>query len=294
MSISHKILTYTSPFQNAFRKFSASVGVASPNRLRVLNFHDIPQREEAAFASQLNWLKKHWKINSPKEFEKLISGNAPIVGDNLMITFDDGFSSNRGVAERILNPMGIQALFFVISDLVNIDNHEEARKFIANKIFPDLELSDIPMHWGNMQWNDLEALIEQGHTIGCHTKNHVALSDCSSTEELEDEIIVSADNLMEKLGCKIEHFAYTFGGINSFSREALAIAKRRFSFIYTGIRGNNVKVCSPFAIRRDAVSYQLSDNEYTLFNNKLLSAFLGGAADFHYAKHRGTIDSWCR
>ena len=228
------------------------------------------------------------------EFEKLISGDSPLSGDNLMITFDDGFSSNRGVAERILNPMGIQALFFVVSDFVTIDDHEEAKIFFANNICTGLEISDIPMHWRNMQWNDLEALIEQGHTIGCHTKKHASLSNCRSEEELEGEIIVSADRLMGKLGCNIEHFAYSFGGINSFSREALAIAKRRFSFIYTGIRGDNVKVCSPFAIRRDAVSYQLSDNEYTLFNNKLLSAFLGGAADFHYAKPRKTIDEWCQ
>ena len=48
-------------------------------------------------------------------------------GDNLMITFDDGFFSNRDIAEKILNPMGIQALFFVVSDFVNIDDHDEAK-----------------------------------------------------------------------------------------------------------------------------------------------------------------------
>ena len=145
-----------------------------------------------------------------------------------------------------------------------------------------------------MQWNDLEALIEQGHTIGCHTKKHASLSNCRSEEELEGEIIVSADHLMGKLGCNIEHFAYSFGGINSFSREALAIAKRRFSFIYTGIRGNNVKVCSPFAIRRDTVAYQLKDNKYRLFNKKLLSVFLNGFLDFLYGPAREKIDTWCK
>ncbi len=146
-----------------------------------------------------------------------------------------------------------------------------------------------------MQWNDLEALIEQGHTIGCHTKKHASLSNCRSEEELEGEIIVSADRLMGKLGCNIEHFAYSFGGIDSFSQEALAVAKRRFRFIYSGIRGDNVKVCSPFAIRRDSAAYmRRSDNEYALFNKNLLDAFLGGTADFHYAKPRETLDSWCQ
>ena len=103
------------------------------------------------------------------------------------------------------------------------------------------------------------------------------------------------DRLMGKLGCNIEHFAYSFGGIDSFSQEALAVAKRRFRFIYSGIRGDNVKVCSPFAIRRDTAAYmRRSDNEYALFNKNLLDAFLGGTADFHYAKPRETLDSWCQ
>ena len=294
MLIHHKILAYASPFLNAVRKIAVRTGFVSKNRLRVLIFHDIPPSEEKAFARQLNWLKKDWKIISPMEFEKLISGDAPVSGDNLMITFDDGFSSNRGVAERILNPMGIQALFFVVSDFVNIDNYLEARKFIANNISPEIETTDLPKDWGNMKWHDLEALIEQGHTIGCHTTKHLCLSDCHTDEELESEIILSADHLMEKLGVNIDHFAYSFGGINSFSKEALIIAKRKFRYIYSGIRGDNVKGGSPFSIRRDAASYQRFDNDYALFNNRLLDAFLGGAADFYYAKPRETIDTWCQ
>ena len=103
MLIHHKILTYANPFQNAIRKLAVSTGVTSPNRLRVLSFHDIPPSEEDAFARQLNWLKKHWKINSPKEFEKLISGDVNIKGDNLLITFDDGFKNNFDVAAEILD-----------------------------------------------------------------------------------------------------------------------------------------------------------------------------------------------
>ena len=257
-------------------------------------YHDIPQNEERTFASQLRWLKKHWNIISPKEFEKLILGDVPLAGDNLMITFDDGFISNRLIAERILNPMGIQAIFFVVSDFVNIDDNLEARNFIANNITPKIETTDLPKDWGNMKWHDLEALIEQGHTIGCHTRKHLCLSDCHSDEELESEIILSADHLKEKLGVNIDHFAYSFGGINSFSKEALIIAKRKFRYIYSGIRGDNVEGGSPFSIRRDAASYQRFDNDYTLFDNRLLDAFLGGAADFHYAKPRKIIDSWCQ
>jgi peptidoglycan/xylan/chitin deacetylase (PgdA/CDA1 family) len=292
MKIHHNILTYTSPLQDVIRKISVSAGVASPNRLRVLNFHDIPPSEEAAFARQLNWLKKNWKINSPKEFEKLISGDIPIKGDNLMITFDDGFFSNRIIAEKFLNPLGIQALFFVVSDFVGIDDHEKASRFIVKNIYPELEIYDIPNQWRNMQWNDLKVLIDQGHTIGCHTKKHTRLSNCRSEEELETEIIESADLITKNLGIKVDHFSYTFGDINSFSKNALAVAKRRFRYIYSGLRGDNVKGGSPFQIRRDAASYQGSDHEYVIFKNDLLNSFLGGFTDLRYRNSLKILDRW--
>jgi hypothetical protein len=44
----------------------------------------------------------------------MISGNEPIQDNNLLITFDDGLISNRIVAEKILNPMGIKAIFLLL------------------------------------------------------------------------------------------------------------------------------------------------------------------------------------
>ena len=107
-------------------------------------------------------------------------------------------------------------------------------------------------------------------------------------------MIASADTITEQLGITVEHFAYTFGDIDSFNEEALEIAKRRFRYVYSGVRGNNANNVSPLAIRRDNAAYQFSDNKYVLFNNKLLDAFLGGFADFKYAAARKSMDRWTR
>jgi len=294
MGYSHKGLTYLNPILQVVRKIGVALHIVSPNRLRVLIYHDIPSEEEGAFRKQMHSLKKHWNIITPSEFEQMITGGSQVNGDNLLITFDDGFSSNRIVAENVLNPLGIKAIFFVISDFVKIKDRAESHKFIADHIIPGSKVLDIPKSWGNMQLKDLSALIKQGHTIGWHTKLHNRLSECSSKNELEDELILSSENLSHQLGIEINHFAYTFGDLESFSEAAHLVAKRKFRFIYSGLRGNNIQNISPLAIRRDAAAYQLPNNEYRVFNNRLLDSFLGGFADFRYKLSKKILDSWCR
>ena len=72
--------------------------------------------------------------------------------------------------------------------------------------------------------------------------------------------------------------------LSSFSSVALKIARSRFPFIYTGLRGKNRKGVHPWAIRRDAV--QASDSL------SLVGAYLEGGADFLYSRALKTYESW--
>jgi len=294
MSFHHQLLIITRPFQKVIRKIGCKLGFINPNRLRVLLYHDISTDEEDNFYNQLVWLKKNWNIVTPLQFEEMITGKIPIIGNNLLITFDDGLISNRVVAEKILNPMGIKAIFFVISEFIKIKDHSEARKFVSKYIIPESSIKNIPSDWRNLQLFDLLALINQGHTIGHHTKMHKRLSESTSKDELKGEIVLSAQEMALKLDIEIKHFAYTFGDIDSFSKEALLLASTHFGFIYSGLRGNNGNYTSPMAIRRDATSTQYLNNEYKIFNNKLLDAFLDGFADFRYSSSRKKLDSWVK
>ena len=294
MPFHYQLLIILSPFFSILRKIGVLIGVVSKNRLRVLAYHDIPESEEIAFINHMTWLKENWNIVTPSEFETMILGKKPITGNNVLITFDDGFISNKLIAEKILNPLGIKAIFFVISDFVEIKNRNKSYRFASNQIVPGSSVNNIPKNWKNMQWSDLASLIEQGHTIGSHTKTHVRLSECTSKDKLEMEIIRSAEKISHELGVDINHFAFTFGDIDSFSRDALKVAKTKFDFIYSGIRGVNLGKVSPFAIRRDAVAYQLKDNNCRLYNKKLLSVFLNGFLDFSYHSARKKIDTWCK
>jgi peptidoglycan/xylan/chitin deacetylase (PgdA/CDA1 family) len=261
-----------------------SLGFSHANSLRVLLYHDIAPDDESRFAAQLRWLSQSWIFVSPERFAAMISGNEPVLGRNLLVTFDDGFASNRRVAERVLKPMGISALFFVVSDFVSQVGRDDARYFIAQHIRPGCNVDELPAHLYNMSWCDLEALLEQGHSIGGHTRSHARLSQIDAEADLEAEIIASADTLARRLGVSIEHFAYTFGDLASFSPAALAVARRRFRLVYSGLRGDNAKHVSPFALRRDAVTAQDS--------NALLGGLSEGAADFFYTRSCARLDRW--
>ena len=284
MRFLHHAFATSYPAFNLLRKLKYFTGYDRSIYLRVLLYHDIAPQEHVYFERQLGWLARHWTFISPEKFAAVISGKEKIQNKSLLLTFDDGFSSNLEVAKKILNPMGIQALFFVVSDLVAIEDREEARQFIVRHVQPGLSMEKLPPYLNSMKWSDLELLLEQGHTIGAHTRSHARLSEISSTGGLEDEIVSSADSLENHLGVNIEHFAYTFGDLASFSSQSLSVAQKRFRYVYSSLRGNNTIGTSSFAIRRDVLTP--SDSK------ALVGAFLEGGADFLYRSSLNNLDYW--
>ncbi len=255
----------------------------SSGRLRVLLYHGISQQEEEHFAAQLRWLSRSWRFVNLQQFTAMLTGEATVSEDSILLTFDDGFASNRRIAENVLNPMKIQATFFVISNFVNLSKKDDWRSFVTQNIYPGMKLKDVPAHWQNMTWDDLSYLLETGHSIGDHTTNHARLSQVASTE-LVAEIIGGADVLEKRLGVEVDHFAYTFGDLCSFSPAALEVARSRFKYVYTGLRGDNANGVNPWAIRRDAMA--------ATYSYSLMGALLEGGADRLYASSRAEYDSW--
>jgi peptidoglycan/xylan/chitin deacetylase (PgdA/CDA1 family) len=283
LSIKHYLLMVVYKPLSIFNFILKKIGRRPTARLRVLLYHDIAPHSEANFKSQLCWLSKSWQFVTPKEFSEILDGALPLERDSLLLTFDDGFLSNRGVAERILNPLKIKALFFIVSNFSKLSNGDNWRGFVAQYIDPGLRPQDVPDSKQNMSIDDLKFLSSTGHIIGAHTANHTRLSDTLS-DGLNCEIIDSADYLEQTLGIKIEHFAYTFGDLASFTPEALAMGRRRFKYIHTGLRGNNLPTTLPWAIRRD--SFSPTDPLH------LLGALLEGGADTLYLSSLKDYESW--
>ena len=282
MSYKKKILASSYPLIKWTNKILTALGLRPKGRLRVIIYHDIPVHLENEFSNQLSWLSKSWKFVTPEAFSRMMAGQEKILEDSLLLTFDDGFISNRRVAETVLENLGISALFFVVTDFINLSSTQDWRKFVGDHIVPGLNPNMVSEDQRNMSWEDLAFLVERGHSIGAHTADHSRLCNVEY-DNLQNQIIASADEIEEKLSLKVEHFAYTFGDLKSFSADGLKIARQRFNFIYTGIRGYNNNV-APWAIRRDAVS----PTESCL----LVGAFLEGAGDWLYSADLKVYDTW--
>jgi len=252
-------------------------------KLRVLLYHGFSEEHLGNFKRQMLYLKKDWKFLTADEFCEVISGERKLEGNSLLLTFDDGFYSNRVVSEKVLVPLNIPALFFIVSKYVEYTNEDNWRDFVCKNISPLLHPRNVPDYMRNMGWNDLYYLLDVGHAIGAHTGTHKRLSNLHG-DELYEEIIKSADFLEERLTIKINHFAFTFGNFESISNEALKIASKRFKYIHTGLRGNNIKYNNPWGILRDSLVPTMP-----LYS---IGGVLAGALDFLYRKKIEHYISW--
>lgn len=223
--------------------------------VKVLIYHNISGDKFALFRRQIQYLASAYQFLTPLQFEEFVYGSYRISGINLLITFDDGFKSNRIVAEKILNPLGIKGIFFVPTEFIALQDTNKQNEFITQKIFDgDAHNPEILPDMQPLTWEDLECLLAQGHIIGSHSRNHKRLSSIHSQKDLYDEIIESGNILERKLRIPITHFAYPFGDIGSISRQAMKLIQERYTYCFSGIRGENRFPIVRHAILRDSIS----------------------------------------
>jgi len=223
--------------------------------LKILIYHDIPYQDFDKFEAQIKYIASRYGFVRPDDLEKILTGKMKYVGTRVLLTFDDGFKSNILLAEKFLDPLGIKAVFFIPPGFINAKNRDEQRTFIAKNIYKNrFKLEEIPDDMAPMVWQDLERLLDQGHTIGAHTINHRRLTEIESEDNLRHEIVECGDILQKKLGVDVDHFSFPFGNIESIDLKAMNIIRERYKYCYSGIRGNNSANTNSYAILRDPVS----------------------------------------
>lgn len=241
--------------------------------LRILMFHDIVNFEK--FYHQLITLKKEWTFINPNDFYKIISGKKKIKQRYLMLTFDDGFKSNLTIAKKYLKRLRLKGIFFIPLKFILLKNAKDKKDFIQN----NLKLEKISLNMNNLNTNDIKEILYLKNIIGAHTFSHLNLKKIKNKSKLHFEIIGSANRLEKILKTKIFNFSFNFGRLKHISPEILNLSKKRFKYIFTGIRGDNLNSKKIFF--RDNISS--NDNIFDLY------AYLGGFFDFLYKNERKII-----
>ena len=251
------------------------------NKLRILVYHHVEKKDFNKLYNQLKILSKSWKFITPTQFENHLNKKSILKGRNLLVTFDDGFKSNFFVEKKILNRFKIKAIFFIPSDFIKFSSLKKSQKFINENILDHIKPSDFKK-LKNMSVKDLKILIKKGHCIGCHTKTHANLGLIKNTFQLKKEIIESAKKLEKLLKINLKHFAFSYGNYKSMNKKSLKIAFKRYSFVYSCLRGNNFYNYKNKIIKRDTV--------YLDSSNDLLKIFLSGFIDLKYLHQLKKID----
>ena len=266
------------------KKIYSILGETEKIQLRIINFHNILDGEYEKFGNLIEYLKKNWNIIAPEEFKYLIQKKNKIDKKSILITFDDSYKSQKIVTEKYLDPLGIKALFFVVSDFIKLNSINDAHIFIKKNFFPNNNYMQLDHNFTNMNINDLKYLLNNGHTIGGHTKTHAKLSQLKDNNKLINEIIFSKKFLESELvNYRIEDFAYTFGDLGSIDESSLEIIMKNFNFLYSGLRGNNFNI-STRIFRRDAINLEESFGS--------ISTYLNGYVDLIYKNKIKKLEKW--
>ncbi len=203
--------------------------------LSVITFHNIQPNQYSWFEEVIEMLAQNFEFATIDSLDSNVSGYE---GLKILITFDDGFYSSRLMAENYLSRFGIKAIFFITEEFIGLDD-AESFQFVKKNFYPNSNIkSDCISSFKAMNWEDIQWLVNQGHSIGAHTGSHLKLSEAEDENQLNNEILVSTNHLERKIGSKVNCFAYPFGTLDSISLHAIKIAQNRFDFIFSNVRGS--------------------------------------------------------
>jgi peptidoglycan/xylan/chitin deacetylase (PgdA/CDA1 family) len=130
------------------------------------------------FTDLLKFIKnRNLKVTSINNWQK---NN---IGD-IVLTFDDGFSSDFELVYPLLKQMNITATFFIVSD------------FVGNK--------------GYMTWENIKQLSDSGMEIASHSVTHKYLNALND-KKIFFELNNSKIKIEQMIGKEVSSFAYPFG-----------------------------------------------------------------------------------
>jgi peptidoglycan/xylan/chitin deacetylase (PgdA/CDA1 family) len=177
-------------------------------------------------------------------------------GDELVVTFDDGFRNQLDNAAPLLAEHGFSACFFLVTELLSA-TPDAAGAFCRERLH-------LPLPVEPLDWDGAARLLELGHELGSHTRSHRDLTTLPRDALLE-ELTASREELSRRLGA-VRHVSAPYGERARFS-EAVADAARAAGYesCATAIRGVNTSALDLYSLRRDHLSARWPLRELAYF-----------------------------
>ncbi len=171
-----------------------AAGIDAP----IIYYHDVP--DAGAFASQLEGLVgEGFKVVPYERLVRALRGKADLPDNPLVITFDDGRTSQLHNAAPVLLRLRLPATFFVLPGFDQLEpGHLSARAFARLR------------NWG--------------FSVQSHTLNHADVPSLLRSDRgaAEAEVVSSRDALLPIGGG--DHFSYPFGGYDQAAADLVRAA----------------------------------------------------------------------
>jgi peptidoglycan/xylan/chitin deacetylase (PgdA/CDA1 family) len=216
----------------------------------IVTLHNIPEKNFKWFEDFIDLIDKTYGFINPNDF----LAKRGSIDNGVLLTFDDGFRSNRVIAENILKKYNVKAVFFVTEKFVGLQKKDSFR-FSQKNFYPNSEINqEEEQELMAMSWSDIDWLIDNGHTIGAHTATHKVLAKIKSLDLLQDEVEISANRLENKIKQRVRVFAFPFGTPDSVSIKAFDLAKSRFDYVFSNVRGGANKSPNDYFLFRQNIT----------------------------------------
>lgn len=201
------------------------------------------------FEKQLQHLARRGFQSSP--LTSLFSPSMP--SKPIVLTFDDGFQDFEDAAWPLLQRFGMSGTVFLVSEFLGLKNQW------------DIAVGDVA--YPLMSPTTIRRLYSEGVEFGSHTRTHARLSTLDAPSQ-EDEILISKQDLEERLGFAIDTFCYPYG---SYNKDSLAAVKQAgYRFATSCEKGLNDGTEDPLLLKRIAIR---NDTSLPVFIYKLWRAF---------------------
>lgn len=185
-------------------------------KLPILLYHHITNEEftdeqsishisPSDFRLHMTAIKVHYNPISLREYIDFVNcddGSITLPDNPIVVTFDDGYSSNYEIAYPILKELGIPATIFVVTDTVG----EQAE---GGKV-----------HYSHFTWEQAREMEESGLIeIQSHTAGHVGMTTVDPGERIR-QLRKSKYDIEKNLGRACDMIAFPYGDYNEAVKQA--------------------------------------------------------------------------
>ncbi len=227
------------------------------DHVRIVMTHHVFDEDLEQFGHIVRLLGTDRRFIDPSQFFRHYdeSSPEPIEERSLLWTFDDGLLSAYTAAQQVLNPIGVKAIFFIPTAILDLTTYEQMREFAHTRIlFGARAVNTLRREeYITMSAEHLQELHQQGHTILPHTHSHVHARDITTSKDVMLELIRPRRILEDLLQSTADAVAIPVGTpatVSAYSHRQIASV---YSACFTGLGGPNTRSTDPRFLRRDSI-----------------------------------------